>query len=316
MFEVELIYFIILLAFLVMMFFITSNNIVDIILFNSVFSLLTVVMYVTLDAPDVAMTEAAVGILASIFSIYAVRSIYQSSYKFKEQFKPLLFITLMLSAAVFIYASYDLPEFGKSLFSNYYLENTGRDIGIDSTVTAILADYRGYDTLLETMVILIGGLSVFLVHDQFYTEVVEHDQLVSKLTRFIFPIIIVFALYIQTHGEISPGGGFQAGSIIAIAFILYSMVFGNNDLLQLFSLAALKNIAVFGVGLYFITGLFGLLGDLEFLNYNAFADNQILAQKIGIIVVELGVGISVAATMLLIYFCLASSDYASDKYKL
>lgn len=316
MFEEELICGIILLASLVIVFFITSKNIVNIVLFNSAFSLFTVFMYMVLDASDVAMTEAAVGVLASIFSIYAVRSIYNSSYKFQDQFKPLLFIILMIIAAIFIYASYDLPEFGNPIFNNYYLKNTEKDIGIPSTVAAILAGYRGYDTLLETMVILIGGLSVFLVSDQFYTEEVEHDQIVSKLTRFMFPATIVFALYLQMHGEISPGGGFQAGSIIAVAFILYSMTFGNSNLLNLVSIGTLKNIAVFGVALYFITGLCGLFDSLEFLNYSVFAGNKLLAQQTGIIVVELGVGVAVAATMLLIYFCLSSSNYASDKYKL
>ncbi len=132
----------------------------------------------------------------------------------------------------------------------------------------------------------------------------------------MFPIILLFALYIQAHGEISPGGGFQAGAIIAIAFILYAMAFGDNALLKFISLDRLKNIAVSGVGIYFTTGIIGLLGGLEFLNYNIFANDSGLAQKIGIITVELGVGITVTATMLLIYFCLALNDHAYDKSKL
>ena len=142
------------------------------------------------------------------------------------------------------------------------------------------------------------------------------DLLITKLTRFMFPIIIIFALYLQIHGEISPGGGFQAGAVIAIAFILYAMAFGDQTLLKITSLNKLKNIAVTGVALYFTTGLCGLLGGLEFLNYNVFSNNKILAQKIGIITIELGVGITVSATMLLIYFCLALSNHESNQSKL
>ena len=322
MFEAELIYFIIFVSFLVVIFFIRSNNILAISLLNSAFSLFTVVMYLLLDAPDVAMTEAAVGVLVSIFSIYAIRAIYQAPYTFVDSFKPLLFLLCLGLAAILIYASIDLPEFGsqftisEQLKTSYYLRNTAHDIKIPSIVAAILASYRGYDTLLETLVILIGGISVLLVSERSAVEPTKPDLLISKLSRFIFPIILLFALYLQAHGEISPGGGFQAGAIIAIAFILYAMAFGDNALLKFISLDRLKNIAVSGVGIYFTTGIIGLLGGLEFLNYNIFANDSGLAQKIGIITVELGVGVTVTATMLLIYFCLALNDHASNKSKL
>lgn len=302
--------------------FIRSNNSLVIILLSSAFSLFTTVMYLVLDAPDVAMTEAAVGALISVFSIYALRAVYTAPYEFTESFNPLLFIILLSFATLLIYASLDLPEFGSQFAISqqktavYYIENTPSDINIPSIVAAILASYRGYDTLLETLVVLIGGLSVLLVTEQSTPTQVSHDLLITKLTRFMFPIIFIFALYLQIHGEISPGGGFQAGAIIAIAFILYAMSFGDETLLKLLSLKKLKNIAVSGVGLYFIAGLYGLLDGLEFLNYNAFSNNKELSQKIGIITVELGVGITVSATMLLIYFCLALSNHASNQPKL
>lgn len=322
MFEAQVISFIIAISFMVVISFIRSNNSLVIILLSSAFSLFTTVMYLVLDAPDVAMTEAAVGALISVFSIYALRAVYTAPYEFTESFNPLLFIILLSFATLLIYASLDLPEFGSQFAISqqktavYYIENTPSDINIPSIVAAILASYRGYDTLLETLVVLIGGLSVLLVTEQSTPTQVSHDLLITKLTRFMFPIIFIFALYLQIHGEISPGGGFQAGAIIAIAFILYAMSFGDETLLKLLSLKKLKNIAVSGVGLYFIAGLYGLLDGLEFLNYNAFSNNKELSQKIGIITVELGVGITVSATMLLIYFCLALSNHASNQPKL
>lgn len=322
MFEAEIISFIIAISFIIIVFFIRSNNSLFTSLLSSAFSLLSVIMYLVLDAPDVAMTEAAIGILVSIFSIYAIRTIYISPYEFTERFNPLLFIISILFATLLIYASFDLPEFGSQFAISQqrtaaaYLENAPSDINIPSIVAAILASYRGYDTFLETLVVLIGGLSVLLITEQSEPIQENSDLLITKLTRFMFPVVILFALYLQIHGEISPGGGFQAGAVIAIAFILYAMSFGDQALLKITSLKKLKNIAVTGVGIYFITGLCGLLGGLEFLNYNIFTNNKILAQKIGIITIELGVGITVSAIMLLIYFCLALSNHVSNQSKL
>lgn len=318
MFEAQLIYFIFFLSFLVVVFFLKAKNILVVSLLNSTFSLFTVIMYLLLDAPDVAMTEAAVSVLASVFSIYAIRALYLPPYNFEDSFKPLLFLLFLGLASLLIYASCDLPKFGDAAaishqkVAAYYLENTAKDINIPSIVAAILASYRGYDTLLETLVILIGGVSVLLVSERTITIAEKTDLLVTSMTRFIFPAILLFALYLQVHGEISPGGGFQAGAIIAISFILYSMSFGK----YVFSIDKLKNIAVIGVGIYVLAGIIGLVKGEEFLNYNVLAESYTLSQKIGIITVELGVGTAVGATMLLIYFCLVLNDYASNQYKL
>lgn len=313
---------IIFLSLLVVIFFIRSNNILVTSLLSSAFSLFSVVMYSILDAPDVAMTEAAVSVLASVFSVYTIRSIYKYSYVFEEKFNIILFILCMSLAGGLIYASMDLPEFGSASAisqqraASYYLNNTNSDIGIPSIVAAILGSYRAYDTLLETIVILVGGISILLVSNPIDITSFRYDQLVSKLSRFIIPAILLFALYIQFHGEISPGGGFQAGAIMAVAFILYALAFGEDKLLQLVSLAKLKLIAVIGTGLYFFTGLVSLFLNSSFLNYNAFLRDNILSQKIGIVTIELGVGIAVCATMLLIYFCLALNNDKSNEYEL
>jgi multicomponent Na+:H+ antiporter subunit B len=304
-----LLYFAILPSLLIVIALIRSNNIITVTLLSGAFSLFTVIMYNLLDAPDVAMTEAVVSVLSSVFAICTIKKIYKNNYIFQDSFKPSIFILAMICGCILVYASLDLPSFGNPNFNHYYLENTASDIGIPSTVTAILASYRGYDTLLETLVILVGGLSILLISKTSYSARTDQDFLVAKLARFIFPFILLFGLYIQMHGEISPGGGFQAGCLIAIAFILYEMACGKSILSSL----KLKVIAVSGVGIYFITGLLGMLGDAAFLNYNIISENQVLGQKIGIMLVEFGVGVAVSATMLLIYLSL---NYASDESKL
>ena len=107
-------------------------------------------------------------------------------------------------------------------------------------------------------------------------------------------------VYIQMHGEVSPGGGFQAGAIIATVFMLYGLAFGEDQLLSFISLDRLKIIAVIGVWMYFSVGIMGLLGIKEFLNYSD------LGAKNAIMIVELGVGVAVSATMILIYLSVAN----------
>lgn len=314
--EAYLMRFIIFISFLLILFLIRAKNRLDIVIFSSSFSLLTAVMYLLLDAPDVGMTEAAVGVLVSLFSIYVLRAINSADEEIEDKFNPILFILALGLAGLLIYAARDLPEFGneqaisQQTLAAYYIENTYKEIGIDSVVAAILASYRGFDTFLETLVILVGGLSVLLISPVTKGEAKESitsggsDLLTSKLTRFTLPLVILFGLYLQIHGEISPGGGFQAGAIIATGFILYDMVIAKASCMR----QSIAKIAILGWGIYFITGIIGVLLGAEFLNYNVFN------QKIGIITVELGVGVAVSATMLLIYFCLSAD--ANDQSKL
>jgi multicomponent Na+:H+ antiporter subunit B len=221
---------------------------------------------------------------------------------FEDKFKPFLFVYCALLAFILIYASGDLPEFGSPKFNHYYLQNSKNDTGIISVVASILASYRGFDTMLETLVILSAGMGVLLISGEEKFIEKAQDKLTAVMIRIMLPIILLFALYIQFHGEISPGGGFQAGCIIATIFITYALGFGDNILLKTISNFNLKIITIIGISLYILVGMIGLLGGQDFLNYNVF-----FGQTIGVMLVELGVGITVSSTMLLIYLRVSSN---------
>ena len=125
-------------------------------------------------------------------------------------------------------------------------------------------------------------------------------------TKILFAPIIVYGLYVQFHGDFGPGGGFQAGVIIAAAFILYGLVFGMAALRRL---APPKIVAVFmaiGVLLYSAVGVASLLLGSNFLDYNALdAHDPAHGQHIGILLVEAGVGITVTSVMLVLFFTFA-----------
>lgn len=133
------------------------------------------------------------------------------------------------------------------------------------------------------------------------------DHIILQVTtRFIVPFIIMFALYVQAHGEYSPGGGFQAGVILAAAFILYSLVFGLDNTLKVIPIDTLRICACIGVLLYSGVGILTMLMGGNFLSYGSLADDPVEGQQWGIFIIELGVGLTVFSVMLILFFTFAA----------
>lgn len=134
----------------------------------------------------------------------------------------------------------------------------------------------------------------------------RHHLILRVIIKLLAAPIILFALYVQFHGEYSPGGGFQAGVIFAVAFILYGIVFGLMKVQDVFPPWLVHKFAAIGVLLYAGTGVASMLMGYAFLDYNAFNPaNPSSGQVFGIIVIELGIGITVASVMVGIYYAFA-----------
>ena len=125
------------------------------------------------------------------------------------------------------------------------------------------------------------------------------------ISKFLIPYILLFALYVQWHGDFGPGGGFQAGVIFAAGFILYAIIFGVAKAREVLSAAATRVLLVIGVLLYSGIGVAGILLGGNYLDYNVLADTPKGGQHIGIILVEFWVGITVAASVITIFCTLA-----------
>jgi multicomponent Na+:H+ antiporter subunit B len=147
-----------------------SSTIIGTILLMSTSSLLITLCYLMMDAPDIAMTEAALGACLStaVMLGFAKNIDYEISHTPpKTKFFALLLCTAI--AFIIIYGIGDLTPYGaynpslQSHINNYYIKNTATDIGIPSFVAAILASYRGYDTLGETTVILTAAICILLI---------------------------------------------------------------------------------------------------------------------------------------------------------
>ena len=133
----------------------------------------------------------------------------------------------------------------------------------------------------------------------------KHNLILRVTAKLLIPIIVLFALYVQFHGDFGPGGGFQAGVIFSVAFILYTLIYGLKTAERVMPISVLRILASLGVLIYAGTGVASLLLGGNYLDYNVLASNPVSGQHIGILVIELGVGITVSSVMLLIFFTFA-----------
>ena len=133
----------------------------------------------------------------------------------------------------------------------------------------------------------------------------KHNLILRVTAKLLIPVIILFALYVQFHGDFGPGGGFQAGVIFSVAFILYALIYGLKTAERVIPISMLRILASLGVLVYAGTGVASLLLGGNFLDYDVLASNPVSGQHIGILVIELGVGITVSSVMLLIFFTFA-----------
>ena len=134
----------------------------------------------------------------------------------------------------------------------------------------------------------------------------SREVIIKTVSSKLIPLIFLFALYVQFHGDFGPGGGFQAGAIFSAGFILYSLIFGFDKLISVVSPRLLELISVTGVLLYIGVGFMCMVLGGEFLNYSVLGDTQVAGQHIGILLVEFGVFLSVFSVLLLIFYCFAS----------
>jgi multicomponent Na+:H+ antiporter subunit B len=137
----------------------------------------------------------------------------------------------------------------------------------------------------------------------------KYFSVLKTVVSFIIPYLILYAIYIQLNGEVSPGGGFQAGVIFASGIIAFDLLNGSKKTCEFFSEKALIICGIFGVLIYASTGLVSFLFDDNYLNYNSIAktpwvNHHLTGQHIGIFFIEIGVGLTVSSIMCLIYLVL------------
>ena len=139
-----------------------------------------------------------------------------------------LFVLIILGffAVMLLPLARDLTPFQElSPLAQKYVTEGPEELGSANLVTSVIVTYRGLDTLGEVAVLFIAAAGVgFFLRREDKKEVKRKRRAASQIlqsgTAFLFPLILVFGVYIFLHGHLTPGGGFQGGVVIASAFVL------------------------------------------------------------------------------------------------
>ncbi len=262
-------------------------------------------------------------------------------------------VIVIICGALLLYATQDFPAWGDpsapvhTHLSPHFITKGLEETGAPNLVTAVLADYRSYDTMFETVVVFCGGIACILLLRTFVqrtrgreyrhipTGVVLHiqnpekklkdtrefelidnmwvpqDLIIRTVTRLLIPFIQIFALYVVAHGDFSPGGGFQGGVIFGASLILMAISFDLRTALNSISERMLGLLCALGVVIYSGIGLTCIFLGGNFLDYSRLT--AILPvdpghiRALGMLGVEIGVGFTVMAVMVIIYNNIASA---------
>lgn len=141
----------------------------------------------------------------------------------------------------------------------------------------------------------------------------RHYLVLRVIAKLVIPFMLLFALYVQFHGDFGPGGGFQAGVIIAAALIFYAIVFGLPTARRVVPDRVVETMVAAGVLLYAGVGLAGLALGGNYLDYFVLAADPVHGQHRGIFWVEVGVAITVSGVMLKIFYLFAGRRRADDE---
>ncbi len=292
------------------------RNLFAVVALGGVYSFLMALALLVLDAVDVSMTEASVG--AGISTVLLLGALYltkiDESPPLKASVVPLLF-TLATGAAL-LYGTWGLPSFGDPAgpihthVAPRYLIDVVGETGVPNAVTAVLASYRGYDTLGETTVIFTAGIAVLVLLagkrrmavDEGSGALMRHEIVPRVVIKLLLPFILLFATYVLYHGELGPGGGFQAGVIIAACFILFGLIFGLAAVRRVVPMRIVEIAVPLGVFIYGSVGVCGLVLGGHYLDYFVLDRDPVHGQERGIFWVEVGVTFTVAATMTAVYY--------------
>ena len=128
------------------------------------------------------------------------------------------------------------------------------------------------------------------------------DLILRVGTKLILPFMLLFALYVQFHGDYGPGGGFQAGVIAGGMVILIAITFGMSTAKRVAPQALVERMVPLGVLIFAGTGVVGLLLGKNFLDYSVLGHDPVHAREWGILLVELGVLVTVSGTMTALFY--------------
>ena len=133
----------------------------------------------------------------------------------------------------------------------------------------------------------------------------SHDLILRVIAKILIPFILLFAVYVQFHGDYGPGGGFQAGVIIAAGIVFYGLIYGLDSARRIAPDWLVETMVAAGVLLYATVGLAGMLLGGNYLDYFVLGSTPVDGQHRGVFWVEVGVAITVSGVMLKVFYMFA-----------
>lgn len=233
-------------------------------------------------------------------------------------------LAVIVTGIMLLYAVGDFPDWADPAspaslhLSPHYITKTIEETSVPNIVTSVLADYRGFDTMFETAVILAAGLAVFIIlrryrrkdndaeGDGVEYDVSYQDMIIQTTCRVMVPFMQLFALYVVAHGHHSPGGGFQGGVIFGASFILLGISYDLKTILNRMREKWNLLLASVGVLIYAGIGFISLILGANYLDYSILSKilpstTPIEARSLAMLGVEIGVGVAVMAIVISIY---------------
>jgi multisubunit Na+/H+ antiporter MnhB subunit len=264
------------------------------------FGLLMALAWVRLGAPDIALAEVAIGAgltgalllaaLARLPSAERTEDRTDQSGKRNRRSRSLRWVAAVLLSLVAVglgYSVLSLPSDSAGLTAEVA---ANLDIsGVSNPVTAVLLNFRGYDTLLEMVVLLLALLGVWSLGGFPPRRAAPAGLVLDTLSRLLTPLLILVSAYLLWVGAHAPGGAFQAGAVLGAAGVL--LLLAGWRLPSSFARLPLRLVLVAGPGAFVATALLTMARGGQFLGYPP--------EQAGILILllEIAATLSIGATL-------------------
>jgi len=230
--------------------------------------LLLAIIWARLKAPDLALAEAVIGAGISGALLLSAIKDYPANITVRHHSPIMQGLINVFSLALIILMSWAVWH-GLNMSDGVRLsEQVVAQVpvsGVSNPVTAVLLNFRAYDTLLELAVVLTAVLTVLTLNDRRHSDVVS-SPLLQGMAHWLVPLLVVTSGYLLWVGAHAPGGAFQAGAMLAAAMILLQLAYPSRR--QEFSLSLLRILLVIGIFTFVVVGLWMLLLNDTFLAFD------------------------------------------------
>ena len=259
------------------------------------FGLLLAIVWARLKAPDLALAEAVIGAgVSGALLLSAIRD-YPSTTPVSKRSPLVEWIINVMTLALVILMSWAVWH-GINMSDGVRLQEQVISqvsvSGVSNPVTAVLLNFRAYDTLLELAVVLTAVLTILILNEK-RADPEKPNFLLKGMTRWLIPLLVITAGYLLWVGAHAPGGAFQAGAMLAAAMILLQL--SNPSGIPSINHNLLRILLVIGIFIFVIVGAWMMSVNDEFLSFTpAWAGTLVL-------IIEFAATLSIAVALTLAY---------------